>query len=146
MVSMSMDIDPRIALAIQQLQFTYASANDRRDVDAIMACFEPDGSFGLHVAGSDAVGPFDAGSTPDLRAFFAQSLGAQGDQRRHVITNVRFVEASSHRCLVSAYLTLVVTDAGRTQALTAGEYTDEVVLREGQWRFARKWLELDGSP
>jgi len=143
---MSMDIDPRAALAIQQLVFTYAAANDHGDVDAIMECFEPDGSFGLRVAGSDPVGPFDEGTSPNLRTFFGQTLGAQDDQRRHVITNLRFSYVGPTRCVVTAYFTLVVTDAGVSHVLTAGEYTDEVVLRSGRWRFAAKWLELDGSP
>lgn len=146
MVSMSMVVDPVDALAVQHLVHTYAAANDDRDVDAIVACFEPDGSFGLQVVGQEPVGPFDASTEPDLRTFMAETLGAQDDQRRHVVTNIRVVEASSDRWVVTSYFTLVVTDAGRTDVLTTGVYRDDVVRRPEGWRFAAKWLDLDGAP
>ena len=143
---MSIDIDPRDTLALQQLCFDYAAANDDRDVEAILACFTPDGTFGLQVAGQDPVGPFGPATTPDAATFFAETLGQQSDQRRHVVTNVRFVDVEPDRCTLLSYFTLCVTDAGTTQVLTTGVYRDEAVRLDGAWRFASKWLDLDGTP
>lgn len=143
---MGVNIGPADALAVQHLLLAYASANDERDVDAILDCFTPDGTFGMQVAGSDVVGPFGRGSDPDLRTFLDGMLGAQRDRRRHVLTNVRFLEAEPDRCVVGSYLTLVVTDGAGTRTLTSGAYRD-VVLRGPQgWRLAHKWLDLDGAP
>jgi len=146
MVFMIMDIDPRDALAIQHVAFTYASANDDRDIAAIDACFTPDGSFGLRIAGQDPIGPFDPSTTPTRSDFFSADLGAQTDQRRHVVTNLRFVEVEADRVVTLSYFTLMVTDGGVTRALTTGVYRDVMVRNDGGWLIAEKWLELDGSP
>lgn len=143
---MSMDISPDVALAIQQVAFAYAAANDDRDIAAIDACFTSDGSFGLQVAGHDPVGPFDPSTSPTRSDFFAADLGSQDDQRRHVVTNMRFVEVAPDRVTTLSYFTLQVTAAGATRTLTTGVYRDTFERVGGEWLIAAKWLDLDGAP
>lgn len=137
-------LDPAEVLAIHDLLYTYAAANDDRDVAVIVDCFTEEGSFGLQVAGAEPIGPL-AGQ--DLHDLYATMLGAQSDQRRHVITNVRVSRLDEGRCRVLSYFTLQVTDAGVTKTLTCGVYTDTVIQHgDGGWRFESKWLDLDGQP
>jgi 3-phenylpropionate/cinnamic acid dioxygenase small subunit len=139
--------DPADVLAIQDLAYRYAAANDDRDVDAIAACFTDTGSFGLQIRGQDPVGPFDHATQPDLRTFMGDTLGQQTDQRRHLVTNVRVRRIADETCEVTSYFSLVVTDQGVTQVLTTGIYSDTVVRAgNGDWHFSAKWLDLDGQP
>lgn len=134
-------------LAIQDLAYRYAAANDDRDVDAIAACFTDTGSFGLQIRGQDPVGPFDHATQPDLRGFMGDTLGQQTDQRRHLVTNLRVRREDDDTYALTSYFTLVVTDAGVTRVLTTGVYSDTVVRAgSGVWLFAAKWLDLDGQP
>ncbi len=139
--------DPAEVLAIQDLAYRYAAANDERDVKAIAECFTATGSFGLQIRGLDPVGPFDHATTPDLRTFMGETLGQQTDQRRHVVTNLRIRRQSAHSYSVTSYFSLMVTDQGVTRVLTTGVYSDTVVrAAEGGWLFSEKWLDLDGQP
>ena len=134
--------DPRDELAIQRLVFDYAAGNDDRDIDAIMACFTPEGSFGLQVAGQDPVGPIEGAEA--VAAFYGETLGAQDDQRRHVITNVRLLECDGRTARATSYFSLMVTDDSGTRVATTGVYADTLVRGEDGWRFATKWLDLAG--
>lgn len=135
--------DVRDVLDIHDLIYTYAAANDDRDLEAIAACFESSGSFGLQVAGEEPLGPFSGAA---MMEFFAGMLGVQSDQRRHVITNVRVREIAAAEFEVKSYFSLIVTDAGSTQVLTAGEYTDVVRRNDGSVKFVKKMLQLDAQP
>jgi uncharacterized protein (TIGR02246 family) len=129
------------ATAVAELLAGYAAANDLRDVGLISECFTPDGAFILHIAGSDTIGPLQP--RRDLLAFFGAAFGAQSDQRRHVVTNVRLLESDDDRARVEAYLTLIVTDGGRTALQSAGRYDAEVVRDVRGWRFRSLTLFLD---
>lgn len=139
-------VDPADALAVTDVLLDYARANDVRDVDAIVRCFAPDGSFAMQVAGQEPLGPFDDASEPTLRAFMAATLGAQADRRRHVLTNVQVRALGPDEVTARAYLTLVVTDGGGTAVRATGEYED-VLRRDGdRWLVVRKSLALDAAP
>jgi len=68
---------------------------------------------------------------------------AQTDQRRHVITNFRFLEQADERVEVRAYLSLHVTDGGVLAVTSAGVYRTTVVRVGDGWRFAKLDLALD---
>jgi hypothetical protein len=119
----------------------YGAGNDLRDFDLLESCFTEDVSFTVHIAGGDTVGPFQP--RKDVMEFFRAALGTQADQRRHVLTNFRYLEESADRARVAAYLSLIVTDQGQTMTKSAGVYDTEVVLDGGQWRFRSIVLDLD---
>jgi hypothetical protein len=119
----------------------YGAGNDLRDFDLLESCFTEDVSFTVHIAGGDTAGPFQP--RKDVMEFFRAALGTQTDQRRHVLTNFRYLEEGADRARVAAYLSLVVTDQGQTMTKSAGVYDTEVVLDGGQWRFRSIVLDLD---
>ena len=129
--------------AVAELFASYAAANDLRDVAAIGDCFTPDGAFILHIAGGDTIGPLEP--REEVVAFFGAAFSGQSDQRRHVVTNMRLLESDDDRARVEAYLTLIVTDGGRTALQSAGRY-DAVVVGDGtEWRFRAMTLFLDSA-
>ena len=121
----------------------YGAGNDLRDFDLLESCFTEDMSFTVHIAGGDTVGPLQP--RKDVMEFFRAALGGQTDQRRHVLTNFRYLEEAADRARVGAYLSLIVTDEGQTVTKSAGGYDTEVVLDGGQWRFRSIVLDLDNS-
>jgi 3-phenylpropionate/cinnamic acid dioxygenase small subunit len=137
-------VDPADVRPIHDLLFTYAAANDVRDIDEIVGCFTSDGTFGLQVMGQEPVGPFGADSETTLRDFMSTTLTHQDDQRRHVITNVRIRRIDELVHEVLSYFTLVVTDGRGTRVLTTGVYHDTVAEVDGSWLIRAKWLDLDG--
>jgi hypothetical protein len=127
--------------ALAELFGAYAAANDARDAAAIGECFHADGAFTLHIAGADTIGPLQPRES--VLEFFGQAFAAQSDQRRHVVTNLRLVEDAADRALVEAYLTLIVTDDGRTELKSAGLYRADVVQDAAGLRFQSLVLFLD---
>ena len=127
--------------AIADLFADYGAANDLRDVALIGDCFTADGAFLLHIAGGQTIGPLEP--RDEVLAFFGAAFGAQSDQRRHVVTNIRLLESDDDRARVRAYLTLIVTDGGRTALQSAGRYDAEVVADGEDWRFRSLTLFLD---
>lgn len=128
---------------IADLWGTYGIANDVRDLDLLESCFTEDASFTIAVAGADPVGPLMP--RKEVLAFFRDALSAQNDQRRHVLTNFRYLEDADQRARMTAYLSLLVTDNGQTVAKSAGVYQTEVVLDGSTWRFRSMELRLDSA-
>jgi hypothetical protein len=126
---------------IADLWGDYGAGNDQRDFDLLESCFTEDMSFTVHIAGGDTVGPLQP--RKDVLEFFRAALGAQTDQRRHVLTNFRYLEEGADRAKVAAYLSLIVTDKGQTVTKSAGVYDAEIVLDGGRWRFRSMVLDLD---
>jgi hypothetical protein len=126
---------------IADLWGDYGAGNDQRDFDLLESCFTKDASFIVHIAGGDTVGPLVPRT--GVMEFFRAALGAQTDRRRHVLTNFRYLAESTDRVLMTAYLSLVVTDQGTTVTKSAGVYDNEVVLDQGRWRFRSVNLHLD---
>lgn len=127
--------------AVAELFGSYGAANDTHDLALMESCFTADATFTLHIAGSDSIGPLSP--RPAIMEFFGAALGAQTDQRRHVLTNFRYLEDKDDSAAVDAYLTLLVSDEGRTEAKSAGRYETAVVADGDRWRFRSMVLWLD---
>ena len=139
-----MDSDPDYTLNYEEpVLYAYAAANDVRDIDAIVRCFSPDGTFGLQIVDQEPVGPFGPDAETSLRDFMSATLFQQDDQRRHVVTNprIRRIDEDAHEVL--SYFTLIVTDGQGTRVLTTGVYRDKVVRAGGAWLISTKWLDLE---
>lgn len=128
---------------IADLWGAYGSANDRHDLELMESCFTEDASFTIHIAGADSIGPLQP--RKEAVAFFRDTLTAQTDRRRHVLTNFRYSEDTEMSARMAAYLSLLVTDEGQTVTKSAGVYEAEVVLDSGRWRFRSMVLTLDSA-
>jgi ketosteroid isomerase-like protein len=124
--------------AVEQLLHRYALGNDEHDIDAIAATMTEDVSVTIVVTGGDTYGPFEG--REDAMAFFKAALDAEDDIRKHVISNV-LVNGSS----AIAYLTLIVTDGGKTELKSAGRYDAELAGDGDDVRIARMTLTMDAG-
>ncbi len=128
---------------IQDLLSEYVWANDQGDIDAMVGCFTPDGSFWTS-SGADAVVGTDA-----LHEFFGRARAYRADlgqQPRHLIGNV-LVDGDGERVVARAYMTLIVTEADGTAGVACtGWYLDTIVRHDGRWRFSERRLTFDAVP
>jgi 3-phenylpropionate/cinnamic acid dioxygenase small subunit len=127
--------------AINDLFADYAWAMDDRDFDLLAQVFHDDASFVIYIEGADPVGPISPGS--GVVEFISSTTQQQTDQRRHVITNVRFEEETDSDAKVTATLTLIVIDNGQLTVQSTGVYTAECVNSGSRWQFREFALALD---
>lgn len=135
-----MNISLEQKLAIHELLGRAAYAYDERDVPLLTACFAGGATVTMRIAGGDLIGPFEGREA--VMGLMTGSMDEQTDVRRHVISNLFFDESAEVTTVVSN-LTLVATQNGKIELLTAGVYRDEVVEEEGAWRVSRRHIELD---
>jgi ketosteroid isomerase-like protein len=124
--------------AIHNVFIAYATALDACDVDAVVACFEPQCSLS-----SPVLGRFHGHD--GIRAFAQRTVDLKRErdaQFRHVVANLRaWVDGDAARARCS--LLDFVTDRGATQLLSPGEYDAELRRRDGTWRFQRRDVAMD---
>ena len=135
-----MSISLEQKLAIHELLGRAAYAYDERDLPLLTACFASGATVTMRIAGGDLIGPFEGRDA--VMRLMSGSMDEQTDVRRHVISNLFFDESAEVTTVVSN-LTLVATENGKIELLTAGVYRDEVVEEEGAWRVSRRHIELD---
>ena len=128
--------------AIQEMLAAGAYAYDERDMEALAAGFTEDATMSMRIAGGDLIGPFSGRDS--VMQLFHDSMAQQSDVRRHLVSNIFFDETGENPLAISN-LTLVATENGEIQLLSAGIYRDTVVLEEGTWRILDRYLELDKS-
>ena len=115
-------------------------AYDVADVAALADAFTVDGTFKMTIAGGPEI-RFEGREA--IRQLFADSLAAQDDQRRHVISNLCFDDETADSITAKSYLTLLVVKDGALTVLSCGMYTDRFVLDSGTWRMRERFLQLD---
>jgi hypothetical protein len=124
--------------AVMNLFGKYAYGNDIRDLAMIEECFTDDVTFALQIAGGTELGPYEGRQA--VMDFFRPSLESQTDLRKHVTSNYWLKGDEAH-----AYLSLIVTDNGATNIISAGIYECTVVEDGGELKFARMNLALDNG-
>src|SRR5215831_3418691 len=102
---------------LEQLFAQYGWPMDTKDWTNLNTVFTADSKFTVQIAGGDTYGPIEGRAA--IYEFVSQTVGAQTDQRRHVITN------------------------GSIELKSSGLYRGEVVQEDGQWRFSSLHLYLD---
>ena len=127
-------------LTIHELLGRAAYAYDERDIPVLENSFSADASFSIRIAGGDLIGPFEGREA--IMGLMTSSMEEQTDVRRHVISNIFFDEASADLIVISS-LTLIATENGEIQLLSAGVYRDTVVEEGSDWRISNRHLELD---
>ena len=128
---------------LEQLFAQYGWPMDTKDWTNLNTVFTADSKFTVQIAGGDTYGPIEGRAA--IYEFVSQTVGAQTDQRRHVITNVRVESESDEKTVATAILTLLVTENGSIELKSSGLYRGEVVQEDGQWRFSSLHLYLDVS-
>ncbi len=137
---MSLNVEQK--LAIHELLGRGALAYDERDLPTLESGFTEDASLSMRIAGGDLIGPFEGREA--IMKLFTDSMAEQNDVRRHVVSNIFFDESGDAPVAVSN-LTLVATENGEIQLLTAGIYRDTLVQTDGAWRISHRHIELDKS-
>lgn len=137
---MSISVDDK--LAIHELLGRAALGYDARDLNMLTDCFAEQAHMSVRIAGGDLIGPFEG--REQIMGLMTSSMQEQSDVRRHVISNIFFAEHGDEP-LVMSVLTLLATENGQTQLLSAGVYRDRVINQHGNWRIVHRHLELDSS-
>ena len=123
---------------IHNVFIAYATALDACDVEGVLACFEPDCSLS-----SPILGRFDGHD--GIRRFVQRTIDLKRErsvQFRHVVANLRAWvdgDVATARC----YLLDFLTEQGRTELLSPGEYDAELRRRAGRWRLVRRDVAMD---
>ena len=71
------------------------------------------------------------------------SMAEQTDQRRHQVSNIFFDGEKDGNPVVVSNLTLIATENGEIELISAGVYRDTVISTEGGWEILDRYLELD---
>ena len=129
-------------LNIHELLGRAALAYDERDMATLEAGFAANASMSMRIAGGDLIGPFEGRDA--IMKLFTDSMATQTDVRRHVVSNIFFDESGADPVAISN-LTLLATENGEIQLLTAGIYRDTMVQENGNWCIANRHIELDKS-
>ena len=127
--------------AITQLFATYAWAHDNKEFELLDDVFTDVSEFTVDITGGPTIGPLT--SRRETVNFIRDTTVNQGDQRRHVITNVRFSNETDTETRATAILSLFVTLNNQLTVQATGWYDCQAVLDDGTWRFARMYLTLD---
>lgn len=114
---------------------------DAADLGTIENCFAPDAVMSMRIQGGDLIGPFEGREA--IMKLMSDSLEAQDDQRRHIITNGFFEDVTDSSATATTYLTLVAVAGSTLNVLSSGYYRDEMVLDDGAWRIKNRFLALD---
>ncbi|MCX2982845.1 nuclear transport factor 2 family protein [Halieaceae bacterium IMCC14734] len=135
---MSLSVEEK--LAIHELLSRAAYAYDERDTAMLENCFSVSAGFSMRIAKGDLVGPFEGRDA--IMGLMTGSMAEQTDVRRHVVSNI-FFDDSGEQLLAISNLTLMATENGDINLLSAGVYKDTVVNENGDWRIVNRHLELD---
>ena len=129
-------------LTISELLNRMAYYYDENHLDDLAACFATDAVMSMQIAGGDMVGPFKGRDS--IMELYRSAKSSQTDVRRHNITNIMF-DASEDALAVTSYLTLFATENAETKLLTSGVYRDQVGQIDGEWKIARRHIDLDSA-
>ena len=126
--------------SIENLLNRYSLAFDTADLETLEDVFVEDATFSMVIAGGDriAFGPRDG-----IMKLMRDSLEAQTDQRRHINSNLLVDDEANGVTRTRHYLTLVGTENGAINLLSAGLYSAEIVEQDGALRFKSLHVDLD---
>ena len=127
---------------ISELLNRMAYYYDENHLDDLAACFATDALMSMQIDGGDIVGPFKGRDS--IMELYRGAKSSQTDARRHDITNIMF-DASGDSLAVTSYLTLFATENAETKLLTTGVYRDQVGQIDGDWKIARRHIDLDSA-
>jgi len=128
-------------LAIHELLSRAAYAFDERQLDVLEQCFTEDASMLVDITGVGEVGPFEGREA--IMQLMSDTLAAQTDVRRHVISNFFFESEKKKAGRVVSSLVVFSVENGDINVIISGIYRDDVVRKNGGWRIKHRRLDLD---
>ena len=134
-------METRDKLAIYELLSRAAYGLDEHDLVLIEQCFAPGANMVVDIADGPTVGPFEGRDA--IMKLMSDSIAAQTDKRRHVVSNVFFDAEGDAEATVVSNLTLFSTEDGVNRLVTTGVYRDRVTKVDGEWLIAMRELNLD---
>jgi 3-phenylpropionate/cinnamic acid dioxygenase small subunit len=137
---MSLNVEQK--LEIHELLSRAAYSFDVQDMAMLEACFAKEAEFRMRIAEGDVIGPFVGRAA--VMKLFTDSIAAQTDVRRHVISNI-FFEFEGDKVEVISNLTLFATENDEIKLLSAALYRDAVIVEDGAWRLLNRFIQLDTS-
>ncbi|MBM4382520.1 MAG: nuclear transport factor 2 family protein [Deltaproteobacteria bacterium] len=136
-----MAIDAATKLEINELLARSAYALDERDLAMLEACFAPNASLVLEIAGGTRPVRFDG--RDEVLGLMRDSMAAQKDKRRHVTTNTMVVAEQGGEVSLVSNLTLTSVENGAIRLVTSGLYRDRVRNQGGRWVIVERRIDLD---
>lgn len=127
---------------VQTLLNRYSLAYDSADLTTMADCFTEAAVFSMKLP--DAA-PVVLESKDTIMKLMTDSMASQTDQRRHVNSNLIVDDSDPEVIRTTHYLTLLGTENGEIQTLSAGVYRCEIVDEGGSLRFRKLHLDLDKS-
>jgi 3-phenylpropionate/cinnamic acid dioxygenase small subunit len=134
-------MDTASKLEIHELLARSAYALDERDLALLEACFAPDASLVLDIAGG--AGPVRFDGRGKVMGLMRDSMAAQKDKRRHVTTNTMVVGEEAGEVSLVSNLTLTSVENGAIRLVTSGLYRDRVRREAGRWVIVERRVDLD---
>jgi 3-phenylpropionate/cinnamic acid dioxygenase small subunit len=128
-------------LAIHELLCRAAYSFDERKMDMLEQCFAADASMLVNITGTGEVGPFQGREA--IMQLMADTLAAQTDVRRHVISNFFFESEGKGAARVVSSLVVFSVENGEINVIISGIYRDDVAKAGGDWRITHRRLDLD---
>jgi hypothetical protein len=128
-------------ILIHELLSRAAYAFDEREMDMLKQCFTKDASMLVDITGVGEVGPFEGREA--IMQLMIDTLAAQTDVRRHVISNFFFESEKKKKARVVSSLVVFSVENGDINVIISGIYRDDVVRKGGDWRIQHRRLDLD---
>ena len=128
-------------LAIQELLSRAAYGFDERKLDVLEQCFTHDATMLINISGSGEVGPFQGREA--IMQLMTDTMAAQTDVRRHVISNFIFEAEGKKAATVVSSLIVTSVENGKIDVIISGIYRDDVTKAEGIWQISNRHLNLD---
>lgn len=128
-------------LAIHELLNRAAYSFDERQLDVLEQCFTKDASMLVDITGVGEVGPFDGREA--IMQLMSDTLAAQTDVRRHVISNFFFESEEKKAARVVSSVVVFSVENGAINVIISGIYRDDVEKSHGDWRIKHRRLDLD---
>ena len=128
-------------LAIQELLSRAAYAFDERQLDVLEQCFTADASMLVDITGVGEVGPFQGREA--IMQLMSDTLAAQTDVRRHVISNFFYESEKKKKARVVSSVVVFSVENGEINVIISGIYRDDVTRSNGEWRISHRRLDLD---
>lgn len=95
----------------------------------------------VRIAGVGDVGPFEGREA--IMKLMSDTLAAQTDVRRHVISNFMFEDEAEESATVLSSVVVFSVENGAIDVIISGIYRDQVVRKDGEWRIQDRHLDLD---
>lgn len=128
-------------LKIHELLSRAAYNFDERKLEELADCFMPEARMLVRIAGVGDVGPFEGREA--IMKLMSDTLAAQTDVRRHVISNFMFEDEAEESATVLSSVVVFSVENGAIDVIISGIYRDQVVRKDGEWRIQDRHLDLD---